>query len=162
MHALIRPALLAGIIVSTGIGVVACGGGSGSSSPSSTAAAASSSAVASASSTNGADRADAGRNPYADPTVQACLSAAGIAVPTFARPSGSFTRPSGSFTRPSGSFTRPSGSFTRPSGGAGGNFGGTDSPEFQKIQQALTACGISLPTGGRGSGAPAPSGAPSS
>jgi hypothetical protein len=95
--------------------------------------------------------------------VQACLKAAGIAIPTLAaRPSGSFTRPSGSFTRPSGSFTRPSGSFTRPSGAGGGGFFGTDSAEGTQIQAALKACGITLPTGGgRGTGG-APSDAPTS
>jgi hypothetical protein len=157
---MIRPALLTGIVVSTAVGVVACGGGSSSTSASSSAAA-TTSAAASSSSSRG--RAAGAANPFADPTVAACLKAAGIAVPSFTRPSGSFTRPSGSFTRPSGSFTRPSGSFTRP---AGGGFG-TDTAAAQEIQQALKACGITLPTGRGGAGAggtggAAPSATPSS
>jgi hypothetical protein len=171
MRSFVRPALLAGIIVSTAAGVVACGGGSGSTSSSSSSSV---SAVASSRGTNSDGGRTGQRNdPFADPTVAQCLKAAGIAVPTFTRPSGTFTRPSGTFSRPSGTFSRPSGSFTRPSGATGGGFGGgfgTDSPEFAKIQQALTACGITLPTGGaRGGGgggaggaggAAQPSGAP--
>jgi hypothetical protein len=167
MRAFVRPAVLAGIAVSTAIGVAACGGGSSSTSTTTSPAA----AVSSSASASGA-AAGARGNPFADPTIQACLKAAGIAVPTFARPTGSFTRrPSGSFTRPSGSFTRarPTGSFTRPSGAGGVGGFGTNSPDFQKIQQALTACGITLPTtgarggfgGGGGGGAPAASATPS-
>jgi hypothetical protein len=161
----IRPAVIAGAVLAGVVGIAACGGGS-----SNTAASASATPSATATSSAPAGTGGAGgarNNPYANPTVQACLKAAGIAVPTFAagaRPSGSFTRPSGSFTRPSGSFTRPSGSFTRGAGG-GGFGGGTDSPEFQKIQQALTACGITLPTfsrgAGGGGGAPSASATPS-
>jgi hypothetical protein len=160
MRSLLKPALLGGIIVATAAGVVACGGGSGSSTTTTSAAASSSAAVSSSASGGRGARA----NPFADASVQACLKAAGIAVPTFAgRPSGSFTRPRGSFTRPSGSFTRPSGSFTRPSGvGGGGGFFGTDSAEGAQIQAALKACGITLPTGGgRGTGG-APTSAPTS
>jgi hypothetical protein len=160
MNRFIWPATTAGILLSAVVGLAACGGGTSATSASSTPAAAS----PSSSSTAAAGSAPAGReNPYANPTVQACLQAAGIAIPTFAgRPSGA--RPSGSFTRPSGSFTRPTGvptgSFTR---GAGGGFGGgVNSAELQKIQQALAACGISLPTpsftrgaGGGGFGGPA-------
>jgi hypothetical protein len=78
--------------------------------------------------------------------IQQCLQAAGLSLPTgsFAPPSGAFPSgrfPSGSF--PSGSF--PSGSFAPP----GGLGGALNDP---KIQQALAACGISLP-----GGAPAPS-----
>jgi hypothetical protein len=158
----IRPAVIAGAVLAGVVGIAACGGGS-----SNTAASASATPSATATSSAPAGIGGARNNPYANPTVQACLKAAGIAVPTFAagaRPSGSFTRPSGSFTRPSGSFTRPSGSFTRGAGG-GGFGGGTDSPEFQKIQQALTACGITLPTfsrgAGGGGGAPSASATPS-
>jgi hypothetical protein len=167
MRTFVRPALLAGIAVSTAIGIAACGGGTASTSTSSTPAAA---PAASTSAT--ATGAAGGRgNPFADPTIAACLKAAGIAVPTFTRPTGSFTgRPSGSFTRPSGSFTRarPTGSFTRPSGAGGFGGFGTNSPDFQKIEQALTACGIALPTtgargfgGGGGGGAPVASATPS-
>ena len=86
-----------------------------------------------------------------DPKAQACLKAAGIALPTrTGRPSGFPTgaRPSGFPTgqRPSGLPTDfptkfPSGQ--RPTGFPGGG------QQFQAIQQALTACGIALapPTG---------------
>jgi len=79
--------------------------------------------------------------------IQQCLAAAGLSLPTgsFSPPSGAF--PSGQF--PTGSFTPgsfPSGSFAPP-GGLGGAF------NDPKVQQALAACGISLP----GGGAPAPS-----
>jgi hypothetical protein len=84
--------------------------------------------------------------------IQQCLAAAGLSLPagSFSPPSGAFPSgqfPTGSFTPgnfPSGSF--PSGSFAPP-GGLGGAF------NDPKVQQALAACGISLP----GGGAPAPS-----
>ena len=80
--------------------------------------------------------------------IQQCLQAAGLSLPTgsFAPPSGAFPSgrfPNGSF--PSGSFAPPSGSFAPP-GGLGGTF------NDPKVQEALKACGISLP-----GGAPAPS-----
>jgi len=80
--------------------------------------------------------------------IQQCLQAAGLSLPTgsFAPPSGAFPSgrfPNGSF--PGGSFTPPGGSFAPP-GGLGGAF------NDPKIQEALRACGISLP-----GGAPAPS-----
>jgi hypothetical protein len=75
--------------------------------------------------------------------MQACLTAAGIAVPT---PNGS-ARPSGG-PRPSGTFNgTPPTDGTRPSGAAGrGGLGGL----FQsaEAQAALKACGITIPTGG--------------
>jgi hypothetical protein len=163
----LRPVLIAAIVL-TVVGVAACGGGSSKSAAGSTASASTSPAASAASASAGGSGDAGGRqNPYADPTVQACLKAAGIAVPTFGgnRPSGAGTGerpsgfPSGTFSRPSGA---PTGSFTRGAGGGAGGFGGTDSPEFQQIQQALTACGITLPSFTRGAGAPVPSGAPTS
>jgi len=71
--------------------------------------------------------------------IQACLSAAGISMPTGsggARPSGPMGTP------PSGS-ARPSGG--RPPGGMGGNDSLFSSPE---AKAALKACGITMPTGG--------------
>ena len=91
--------------------------------------------------------------------IQACLKAAGIDLPTGTRgprPSGSFTPngtpPSGG-VRPSG--VRPSGGF---GGGRGGGFGGGmfNTPA---VKAALTACGITVPTGG---GGPRPSATASS
>lgn len=95
-----------------------------------------------------------------DPQAQACLKAAGITMPTgITRPSGfpSGARPSGvpsgfptsfpSGARPSGFPTSfPSGA--PPSGFPGGGSGG-GGQQFQEIQQALAACGITLspPTG---------------
>lgn len=70
--------------------------------------------------------------------IQDCLKAAGIDVPTFpsGRPSGTPTAlPSGA---PSFDPNQPP-----PSGFPGGSGGGFNDP---KVQQALAACGISLPT----------------
>lgn len=87
------------------------------------------------------------RGLFNDPKVKQCLDAAGIVLPT---PTFTGTRPSFSpGERPSFSpGARPS--FTRSpgAGGFGGRFGGQNSVEFQKIQQALQACGITLPTRG--------------
>jgi len=69
--------------------------------------------------------------------IQDCLKAAGIDVPTFpsGRPSGIPTAlPSGA---PSFDPNQPP-----PSGFPGGGSGGLNDP---KVQQALNACGISLP-----------------
>jgi hypothetical protein len=130
-------AAAAGLALTLGTaGLAACSGGS--SGTSATSASASASVSASASATRGF-----GGNVFGSAKVQTCLKAAGITVPTGRAggfPSGSRSRPSGSF--PSRSF--PSGS--RPSG-AGGGFGG-NSAQSQKIQAALKACGITLPTGG--------------
>ncbi len=148
-----RAVLGCGLVVICGGGLVACGGSSKSSTTS---------ATTSATAAAGSGTADAGRGfggQFDSPAIQTCLKAAGITIPTRAAgavPSGSFTRPSGTFTRPSGGFTgpRPSGSFPGR-GGFGGN-----SAEATKIQQALKACGITLPTGRR-SGTPAPTATPS-
>ena len=78
-----------------------------------------------------------------DPKAQACLKAAGITLPTrTGRPSGfpSGQRPSGFPTDFPTNF--PSGQ--RPTGFPGGGAGGGQ--QFQAIQQALTACGITLAT----------------
>ena len=75
--------------------------------------------------------------------IQACLKAAGIALPTRS----GFPRPSGSFSRPSGTaFPRPSGS-GGPGGGFGGGRGGGAMFSDPQVQAALTACGITVPTG---------------
>lgn len=116
------------------------------------------SATSAAASASASPPAAAGGGNFLQSTqVQACLKAAGISIPTRSgtRPTGSF--PSG--TRPTGE--RPTGT---PSGGAGaGGAGGGFGAESTEIQAALKACGITLPTGGRG--APtgtAPSSAPTS
>ena len=147
MNRPIRAAAL-GLALTLGTaGLAACSGGGGKTTASSSPSA---SASASASATRGF-----GGGLFGSAKVQTCLKAAGITVPSGrAFPSGSRSRPSGTF--PSGS--RPS--FSRPSGAGG--FGG-NSAEGQKIQAALKACGITLPTGGnraRGS-APTPSATPS-
>ncbi|MCW2529357.1 MAG: hypothetical protein JWM76_4217 [Pseudonocardiales bacterium] len=139
----VRIAVTTVALAASTLGLVACGGKSGSSTASTTSAAASASGSASAS--NGGRAGGRFGEIYSDPKVQACLKAAGITVPTAAaRPSGSFTG-----TRPSNfpSGERPSNfpSGARPSGaGAGGGFG--NSAESEKIQAALKACGITLPT----------------
>lgn len=74
--------------------------------------------------------------------VQACLKAAGIALPT--------TLPSGvPSTLPSGGFngTPPPGFTPGASGGPGGPSGGPGFLSDPKAQAALKACGITLPTG---------------
>jgi hypothetical protein len=138
-------------------GLAACSSGSKS------AAAATSSATGSAPAPSGS--AGAGRRgAFADPKVTACLKGAGITLPNRVRPSGSRSAfPSGS-ARPSG--PRPSGSRASgfPRGGGFGGFG--NSAQAKKIQVALKACGITLPTGGNrvrpsGSGA-TPSASPTS
>ncbi|MFI7585692.1 hypothetical protein ACIB24_01290 [Spongisporangium articulatum] len=126
------------------LSLAACGGGSSGGA---------STAVPSASAT-GAPGAGGGFGGQDFQKIQACLSAAGITLPTQSgMPSFSGgTRPSGmpSFS-PGG--TPPSGA---PNGGGRGN------SEFQKIlssdaaQAALKACGITMPTG-RPSGAPSAS-----
>lgn len=72
--------------------------------------------------------------------IQACLTAAGISVPT---PSG---MPSGQ-PRPSGSFNgTPPADGVPPSGGPGAG-GGADMFQSEEAQAALKACGITMPTG---------------
>jgi hypothetical protein len=84
--------------------------------------------------------------------IQECLTAAGITLPT---PSGTFRPPTG--TPPSGG---PQG--TPPSGAPrdGGPGGGPGAGRFAdpEVQAALTACGITVPTGRpRPSGTASPS-----
>lgn len=121
-----------------------------------------STAAASPNGRGGSPQGDGGRGEGFGQQFQAireCLTAAGLPVPTFDRPSG-MVRPSGMTGRPTGwpSGVRPSG---RPSGMGSGM--GRDNP-FAKLlsdpaaQQALQACGISLPTGRPGGGAGGPGG----
>ena len=140
-----RAVALGGLTLTACAVLVACGGGSKGSSSSSSPGG--SSASPSSSSTANSDGRQGGGFAalFDDPKVKACLSAAGVAVPSFgARPSGA---PTGGF--PSGG-ARPSGA---PTGGFGGP-GGQNSGDFQKIRAALSACGISLPAF-NGSGTPA-------
>lgn len=113
--------------------LLACGGGSsGSATPS---------AAAPNPSASGAPGGGRGFNGADFTKIQACLKAAGIAVPTRSN----FPRPSGSFSpRPRPSGVRPSG--VRPSGG--GNFRGGGEFASPQVQAALKACGITVPTGG--------------
>ena len=127
-------------ILAAMVGLTACGGSATGSS-----AGASGSGAAS----SGTAGPGGGNNPFASTAVQACLKAAGIAVPTGgaggARPSGTGARPSGA--RPSGAV--PSGG-TRPSGApTGGGFpgGAANSTQSAKIQAALKACGLTLSAG---------------
>ena len=92
----------------------------------------------------------AGMDAATQASIQQCLTAAGLTMPSFTR------RPGASGARPSGSpgGTPPAGTRggVRPSGAPGG--GPFADP---KIQAALTACGITLPTGRPPAGAPSPS-----
>jgi hypothetical protein len=113
--------------------LVACGGGSSGSGSAAPADAPNPSA-------SGAPGGGRGFNGAEFTKIQACLKAAGIAVPTRSN----FPRPSGSFSpraRPSG--VRPSG--VRPSGG---NFRGGGEFASPQVQAALKACGITIPSGG--------------
>lgn len=132
------PALLLVALAAAGT-LVACSGAKASSGTKSTAAA------ATASTQSNPDGGPGGFRGLADnPQVKQCLDAAGITLPT-----PTFTGPRPTFSpgeRPTFSpGTTPS--FTRGPG-AGGFFGGQNSAEFQKIQQALQACGITLPSRG--------------
>jgi hypothetical protein len=121
------------------LSLVACGGGSSGS------AASGSSSTPTATATGAPGGSAARGSDFAK--IQACLSAAGIAVPTrsnFPRPSGSFTRPSGA---PNG--TRPSAG-VRPSGGRGFGGGGAGMFASAQVKAALKACGLTIPTGGTG------------
>jgi hypothetical protein len=94
--------------------------------------------------------------------VTACLKAAGITVPTAparapsgSTGSGASGAPAGSMpagTPPSGS--APTGSAPTGAGGGGAPSGrtGTSSSQMAKIQAALKACGITVPSGGRPGG----------
>ena len=152
MKRISRAGFVGSAVALSAVALVACGGSSGSakSSPSSTPSA--------AASASGAARGGGGdlRTLYSDPQVQACLKAAGITIPSFsARPSGA--RPSGAPTgeRPT---NFPSGA--RPSGS--GFPGGQANGEFAKIQAALKACGIAVPTFTPRSGGAAPADSPTS
>jgi hypothetical protein len=134
----VRSALTAGVLV---VALAGCGGSSGTATP----ASAPTSAPAGAGGPTGAPGAGGGRRFGADfQAIQACLTAAGISLPTptrtFSRPTGTFARPTG--VRPTG--VRPSGGF-RDGRGQGGAFGQVF--RDPKAQAALKACGITLPTG---------------
>ncbi|SDJ18946.1 hypothetical protein SAMN05444157_2178 [Frankineae bacterium MT45] len=152
MSTFIRSLTVLGVIALGVVGLAAC---------SSSAKATSSTSSATASGSPAADNRGRGdsalREFLSTDAAKTCLSAAGIAVPSFgAFPSGA--RPSGA--RRSGAFPsgeRPSGAFpsgARPSGGFGGAFG----QQFTKIEAALKACGLTVPT--RAPGAPGGSAAP--
>ncbi|SDI84978.1 pilus assembly protein FimV [Frankineae bacterium MT45] len=151
-------------IAGTGIALlsgalVGCGGSSTSGTTSSASASSTAGAAAGATGAAGASGAAGGRGGlFSDSKVQQCLTAAGISIPTGGGAGGAGgaggTPPSGAM--PSGGGTPPSGF---PSGGArpSGAPGGMDSAQQAKIQAALKACGISLPTGGAGAPASAAS-----
>ena len=143
MNRLARTVLACSAVALSATGLSACGG-------SSTTAKSSASSTASAvASSSGATRGGAGANLrelYTEPQVQACLKAAGITVPTFsARPSGARPSNLSSGERPT---NFPTGA--RPSGSGFPGAGG----DFTKIEAALKACGIAVPTFTPRSGAP--------
>jgi hypothetical protein len=110
------------------LGLAACGGGSSSTTSSTT--------------TTGAQ---AGRGGFLsaarDPKVTACLKKQGVTLPSGRSRQGNGGRPP---TR-----TTPNG--TPPAGG-GRRFG--NSAQFQKLRTALQKCGVKLPAGPAGGGAP--------
>jgi hypothetical protein len=120
--------------------LAACGGGS-SGTPKAAAGTAAAGSVATPTQSTSAGRFDSAEMQK----IQACLSAAGITLPT---PTHTFN-PS---DRPTG---RPSGA---PSGGGDG-FGNRGMFADPQVRTALEACGIALPTG-RPTGAPGSTGAP--
>jgi hypothetical protein len=139
---------LVGTGAALGLAAVLAGCGSGSSTAPTSPSGAGTAAVARP--TGSGQRTGGRLDPAMQAKIQQCLEAAGIAVPTFARPS---NLPSG--RRPSFASGSP-----RPSGGFGGRF------ENPKVRAALQACGISLPTRspgtGRAGGAAGPTSGPTS
>jgi hypothetical protein len=129
--------------------LAACGGGS---TAATTVAAGATATGTAAGQPTGAQGTRGGLDAAMQTKIRQCLAAAGIAMPTFTRPS---NMPSGQ--RPSGS-PRPSGASGSPR--AGGGFGGMFSDA--KTKAALQACGITLPTRPAGSGGAAPTGSPTS
>ncbi len=126
-----RPAVSLAAVALATVSLAACGS---SSSGSSTSASSSSTPTATGR-PGGAGRGPGGIDIAA---IQKCLKAAGISIPT-GLPGGASGRPSGAPSGiPSGA---PSGI---PSGAPGGRGGLLNDP---KVQAALKACGISMPTG---------------
>ncbi|MDQ1294198.1 MAG: hypothetical protein QG608_2081 [Actinomycetota bacterium] len=141
--------LTAALSLVTGTALTACGGSDGTSQE----AGGSSDSAQGNSENKGADMTK----------ITECLTAAGISIPTRSgrpsdapsgarpsdAPSGGTDGGSGDEARPSGGTDGGSGDEARPSGGPGG--GGGLSPELmkdEKVQAAIKACGLTLPTGG--------------
>ena len=85
-----------------------------------------------------------------DPKVAACLKKQGVTLPTGGRRRGNGAPPTSTNGAP------PTTTNGQPPAG-GGFRGGGNSAQFQKLQKALKACGVTLPQGGPGG---APGGAP--
>ena len=130
-----RAHVAAGSVVLLGLtlGLSACGG-SGSTAPAS-----SPSASATAGGALGGQGAQGGQQMQ---QIQACLKAAGITV---TRPSGPPDGGAGGGTPPSGRPSRGAAPSGAPSGGPGGGRGGINFDDA-KVQAALKACGITVPT----------------
>lgn len=132
------------------LGLTACGGGSGEAATT-TPVAASTGAPAADGAAGGAGAGQGGPGGVDFAAVQSCLTAAGIDLPT---PSGGPRGTDRPTDRPT---ARPSGAPNGGNGGGGGGRGGMfQDPE---VQAALTACGITLPTG---RGGPRPTTTPTS
>ncbi len=140
----LRAACGASVLV---VGLAACGGGSA---PPSSAQSLAGATVQPSGGRSGQDGGPGdGQRGAEFEKIRQCLQAAGIPVPTFS-PGGPGGR-TGTFTG------RPTFSGPRPSGGFGGGFG-RDFLNDPKAQQALKACGLTLPT--RPPGGFRPTGAP--
>ncbi|SOD74111.1 hypothetical protein SAMN05892883_3287 [Jatrophihabitans sp. GAS493] len=161
MPIIIRSLTILGAVALGTAGLAACSSSAKATSSTTSTAAASGSAAAAGDRAGGNS---ALRDFLATDAAKTCLSAAGISVPSFAaRPSGAFpsgARPSGGF--PSGE--RPSGAFPSGARRSGGFGGGAGNEQFTKIEAALKACGLTVPTrspASRPAGA-APTSAPAS
>jgi len=139
-----RAATLAGAALLTAGLLAGCAGGSATGGSASGAAGAAPTPTGQSAAPGGPGGAQAQQRFTA---IRSCLQAAGIAVPTPSGSRRSFTRTPGVTPSP-----RPSGSGGFRRGGFGGMFADP------KVQAALKACGLTLPSPGgrRPSGAPSP------
>jgi hypothetical protein len=139
-----------GVLVTVSL-IAGCGSSSGSGGPAGGSAAASAAAPTSSPSASGGQR-FGGQNSAEFAKIRQCLQAAGISLPTpSVRPSFSPGQP-----RPSRSPGQPRPSRSPGQGGFGAGRGMFNDP---KVQAALKACGITLPSPGsfRRGASPTPS-----
>jgi hypothetical protein len=96
-----------------------------------------------------------GQNPLASAKVQACLKKQGVTLPN----RGQGGPPSGATGGQPPQGGPPSGATGGQGPGGGAPPGGANSAQFQKLQKALKACGVTMPQGGpQGGQAPSETG----